>query len=88
LVVIEAQRKGRDVRIILSQWQLMNGWLDRLQQAGIGMDSVRIQHGVHNKGFVVDSTTVMLGSQNWSGDGTPAEKVRRDHALSRFVATA
>jgi len=41
----------------------------RLQQAGIGMDSVRIQHGVHNKGFVVDSKTVMLGSQNWSGDG-------------------
>jgi hypothetical protein len=68
--VIELQRAGRDVRIIVSQWQAMNGWLDRLQQTGVDMQNVRIQHGVHNKGFVVDSKTVMLGSQNWSGDGT------------------
>jgi Subtilase family/PLD-like domain len=67
--VIEVQRARKDVRIIVSQWQAMNGWLDRLQQSGINMQSVRIQHGVHNKGFVVDSNTVMLGSQNWSGDG-------------------
>jgi hypothetical protein len=68
--VIEVQRARRDVRIIVSQWQAMNGWLDRLQQTGIDMQGVRIQHGVHNKGFVVDSNTVMLGSQNWSGDGS------------------
>ena len=67
--VIERQRNNVDVRIIVSQWQLMQGWLDRLLQTGIDPKSVRIQHGVHNKGFVIDSKIVMLGSQNWSGQG-------------------
>lgn len=67
--VIERQRSGVDVRIILSQWELQNGWLDRLNQTGLDMNSVSIQPGVHNKGIVVDSRVVMLGSQNWSGDG-------------------
>ena len=38
--------------------------------AGIDTSLVRIQTRVHNKGIVVDSTTVALGSHNWSGDGT------------------
>jgi hypothetical protein len=67
--VIERQRNNVDVRIIVSQWQLMQGWLDRFLQTGIDPNSVRIQHGVHNKGFVIDSKIVMLGSQNWSGQG-------------------
>jgi phosphatidylserine/phosphatidylglycerophosphate/cardiolipin synthase-like enzyme len=60
---------GKDVRIILSEWQIPGGWLDRLQDAGISLDRVKIQQGVHNKGFVFDHTVVALGSQNWSGDG-------------------
>lgn len=67
--VIDRQRNNVDVRIIVSQWQLMQGWLDRFLQTGIDPQSVRIQHGVHNKGFVIDSNVVMLGSQNWSGQG-------------------
>jgi PLD-like domain len=66
---IERQRNGIDVKIILSQWQLQQGWLDRFIQTGIDPNSIRIQHGVHNKGFVIDSQIVMLGSQNWSGQG-------------------
>jgi phosphatidylserine/phosphatidylglycerophosphate/cardiolipin synthase-like enzyme len=72
---IDLQKKNIDVRIILSQWQLTNDktgnpvWWERLQQTGLDLRSVRIQHGVHNKGIVVDSKTVMLGSQNWSADG-------------------
>jgi phosphatidylserine/phosphatidylglycerophosphate/cardiolipin synthase-like enzyme len=58
-----------DVKIIVSQYQKYNGWLDRLQAAGIDLQVVKIQGGVHNKGFIVDSSTVALGSQNWSGDG-------------------
>jgi hypothetical protein len=61
--------KGCDVRVILSQYQTSNGWLERLQAAGVGLRVVRIQNGLHNKGFVVDSRIVALGSQNWSGDG-------------------
>jgi phosphatidylserine/phosphatidylglycerophosphate/cardiolipin synthase-like enzyme len=60
---------GKDVKIILSQYQTSHGWLERLQEAGISLDNVKIQNGVHNKGFLVDSKIVALGSQNWSGDG-------------------
>jgi phosphatidylserine/phosphatidylglycerophosphate/cardiolipin synthase-like enzyme len=53
----------------LSEYQVSNGGLEKLQSAGIDLDHVKIQNGVHNKGYVVDSRVVALGSQNWSGDG-------------------
>lgn len=59
---------GIDVRIILSQWQNAQ-WMERLQAAGIDTQLVRIQQGVHNKGFVVDHQKVVVSSQNWSGQG-------------------
>lgn len=59
---------GVDVRIILSQWQ-NSQWMERLQAAGIDTGLVRIQQGVHNKGFVVDHRRVVVSSQNWSGAG-------------------
>jgi hypothetical protein len=59
---------GVDVRIILSQWQ-NSQWMERLQAAGIDTRLVRIQQGVHNKGFVVDHQRVVVSSQNWSGAG-------------------
>lgn len=73
--VINAQKRGVDVRIILSQWQVQNDkngnpvWWERLQQTGLDLSAVKLQSGVHNKGIVVDSKTVMISSQNWSGDG-------------------
>ncbi len=59
---------GVDVRIILSQWQNTQ-WMERLHAAGIDTSLVRIQQGVHNKGFVVDHQKVVVSSQNWSGQG-------------------
>lgn len=59
---------GVDVRIILSQWQNTQ-WMERLQAAGIDTSLVRIQQGVHNKGFVIDHQKVVVSSQNWSGQG-------------------
>ncbi len=68
-----------DVKIILSQWEATASWLELLQSAGIDVSSyVRIQHGVHNKGFVIDGRVVALGSQNWSGDGV---ELNRDATL-------
>lgn len=61
--------KKLDIRIILSEYEASGGWLEKLQAAGLDMSKVRIQNGVHNKGFVIDSKVVALGSQNWSGDG-------------------
>lgn len=34
------------------------------------MSRVRIQQNLHNKRFIVDSSVVALGSQNWSDAGT------------------
>jgi hypothetical protein len=43
--------------------------MERLQMAGIDTGLVRIQNGVHNKGFAIDHQRVVVSSQNWSGDG-------------------
>jgi PLD-like domain len=64
---------GVDVRIILSQWQ-NSQWMERLQAAGIDTQLVRIEQGVHNKGFVVDHRKVVVSSQNWSGQGVLANR--------------
>ena len=60
---------GIDVRIIMSQFETA-AKLELIQAAGIDLSRVRIQANVHNKGMIVDSKVVVVGSQNWSGDGT------------------
>jgi phosphatidylserine/phosphatidylglycerophosphate/cardiolipin synthase-like enzyme len=76
------------VRLILSQWQAVGDWLDKLQATGLDLTSVRIQTRVHNKGIVVDSKVVMLGSQNWSGDGVlrnrDASLIVHDQEAARY----
>jgi hypothetical protein len=59
---------GLDVRLIMSQYETTDK-LELLQDAGIDLSHVRIQANVHNKGIIVDSQIVAVGSQNWSGDG-------------------
>lgn len=68
--VAEKMRAGLDVRLIVHAREAGNGGLERLQEAGLDMSVVKIQGGVHNKGFVVDSGVVAVGSHNWSADGT------------------
>jgi len=60
---------GKDVRIILSQFQLPKGGLEALQAAGVNLNNVKIQNKVHNKGFVFDHKKVVVSSMNWSGEG-------------------
>ncbi len=36
---------------------------------GFDLTQVRTQQGVHNKGIVRDGATVLVSSENWSGDG-------------------
>jgi hypothetical protein len=84
--IIEALKdrisKGVDVRLIFSQFEATGAWLEKVQQAGIDASKVvKIQNAVHNKGFVVDSKIVALGSQNWSGDGVERN---RDASLIVF----
>ena len=78
--------KGVDVRLIFSEFEATGAWLEKVQQAGIDAAKfVKIQQGVHNKGFVVDSKVFALGSQNWSGDGVERN---RDASLIVFHAGA
>jgi hypothetical protein len=66
--VAQKVKAGLDVRLILSQYETLDK-LELLQDAGIDLSLVHIQANVHNKGMVVDSKIVALGSQNWSADG-------------------
>lgn len=67
--VIERQKAGIDVRIIMSQFESA-GYLEQLQAAGLDvLTGVKLQNNVHNKGIVVDSAAVLISSQNWSSAG-------------------
>jgi hypothetical protein len=61
-------KDGIDVRLIMSQYET-NDKLELLQGADIDLSHVKVQANVHNKGIIVDSQVVAVGSQNWSGDG-------------------
>jgi hypothetical protein len=68
--VIDRQQHGVEVKIIMSEFETA-GYLEQLQAMGLDVVSnVRIQKNVHNKGIVVDGSTVLVSSQNWSADGT------------------
>jgi len=41
-----------------------------LEQSGYNMERVRLQKGCHTKGIIIDDLAVVVGSHNWSGDGT------------------
>ena len=65
---------GVDVRIIVSEYESIPSWLELEKAFGWNMSLVKIQQGVHNKGIVVDSAIVVVGSQNWSGQGVQANR--------------
>jgi len=65
---------GVDVRLITSEFQ-DHMWIERLQDAGVdAAEHLRIQPHVHNKGIIVDSAIVVVSSQNWSSQGTGANR--------------
>jgi hypothetical protein len=66
---------GVDVRIILRREggsADIRKMIESIETVGVPTDAdhLRLLDGCHNKGIVVDSQTVMVGSHNWSGDGT------------------
>lgn len=61
-------RSGFDLRIILGS----NGAADKIRklaETGFNDKVFRTQGNVHNKGIIVDGTSVLISSTNWSGDG-------------------
>jgi hypothetical protein len=82
--VAKKVRASLDVRLILSSFATA-GALEQLQAAGIDGNLIRIQNNLHNKGIVVDSSVVAVGSQNWS---PPGVTTNRDASLVIFNAEA
>jgi phosphatidylserine/phosphatidylglycerophosphate/cardiolipin synthase-like enzyme len=68
--LLQKQKDGLDVRIILRRIGKLHDTISRIKNYGFDMDRVRLQTNCHTKGIVIDGTAVMLGSQNWTGDGT------------------
>jgi hypothetical protein len=65
----KSQDRSVDVRILVRGDFNAANILTTLQEQGFNMERVKLQNGNHNKGILVDGTTV-LGSHNWTGDGT------------------
>ena len=59
-----------DVRILVRGDFSASTILSTLQASGFEMSRVRLQNGNHNKGILIDEETTVLGSHNWTGDGT------------------
>jgi phosphatidylserine/phosphatidylglycerophosphate/cardiolipin synthase-like enzyme len=60
---------GVDVRLIESL-EFGEQWAEKMKDAGVDLTaSISLQSNVHNKGFVIDSSVVVVSSQNFSPDG-------------------
>jgi V8-like Glu-specific endopeptidase len=77
----DKQRAGLDVRLIIRGDFNPRPVLEKLQDFGFDMDRVKVQNGCHTKGIVIDSDRVVLGSHNWTNQGT---LVNRDASLIFF----
>jgi PLD-like domain len=71
---------GRDVRIICRDMMKQES-VDVLTAIGFPREVMRFQPACHNKTIIIDSKTVMFGSQNWSNEGV---KPNRDASLIFF----
>ena len=60
---------GVDVRLIESL-EYGEQWAEKMRDAGVDLTAnISLQSNVHNKGFVIDSSVVVVSSQNFSPDG-------------------
>jgi phosphatidylserine/phosphatidylglycerophosphate/cardiolipin synthase-like enzyme len=60
---------GVDVRLIESL-EYGEKWGEKMKAVGVDLTAnIRMQHHVHNKGFVIDSQKVVVSSQNFSPAG-------------------
>jgi len=58
-----------DVRLIESL-EYGEPWAEKMKDAGVDLTAnIALQPNVHNKGFVIDSSVVVVSSQNFSPDG-------------------
>jgi hypothetical protein len=68
--LLKKQEAGLDVRIIIRRIGDLRATISAIKDYGFDMNTIHLQTNCHTKGIIVDGETVMLGSQNWTGDGT------------------
>lgn len=71
-----------DVRVIIGHRDARRD-LENLVGIELDISKFKVQMNCHNKGLLVDDKFVVVGSQNWSGDGT----VRNRDASVMFSST-
>jgi phosphatidylserine/phosphatidylglycerophosphate/cardiolipin synthase-like enzyme len=70
LVAEKTNQNGFDARIIIGNREART-WIKEMRENwGFDDSKIRVQYKVHNKGILVDGEKVVVGSHNWSGDGT------------------
>lgn len=86
--IIDRFNKGVDVRVILRDLGETRPMLEALQDHGFPVECVKLQAGCHNKGILVDSKVMAIGSHNWSSDGTTRNRdatlIIRDADVTAF----
>lgn len=75
--LLAEKQQEMDVRVIVRDGREFPGGktkvieqLRRLKAMGFDTDRVKLQRGCHTKGIIVDSKVVLLGSHNWTNEGT------------------
>ena len=76
--LLAKQQEGVDLRIIIRGEFTPVGPLEQMQKRGFDMKKVRLQNRCHTKGIIVDRAHVLVGSHNWTNQGT---LVNRDASL-------
>ena len=66
--------EGLDVRIILRDLGDTRKMLEELQDFGITGKHIKLQSACHNKGILIDSKRMLVGSHNYSGAGTTTNR--------------
>ncbi len=76
-VLAKKQQQGLDVKIIVRDGREFPGGkekvkeqLRRLKALGFDTRNIKVQRGCHTKGIIVDAEIAMLGSHNWTNEGT------------------
>jgi phosphatidylserine/phosphatidylglycerophosphate/cardiolipin synthase-like enzyme len=76
--LLAKHKVGVDVRITIRGEFVPIGSLELLQKRGFDMGNVRLQNRFHIKGIIVDRAWVLIGSHDWTNQGT---RVNRDAGL-------
>jgi V8-like Glu-specific endopeptidase len=88
----DRQKAGVDVRLIFRVMPVdedgARASKDALVKFGLRKNSIFVQENCHNKGVVVDSKVVLIGSHNWTNQGAVANRdaslIIRDSRIAKY----